>query len=140
MANKRLPITGGCLCGAIRWECTEPPDSGGCCHCSMCQKGFGGLFGAWLNMPASAFRFTKGNPKFYKSSKSVKRGFCSACGSPLIFLDEGDPRPGINVGSLDHPDDWPLTEKGYWGHSHIGNKVSWEIIADGMPQHQGHAF
>jgi len=38
MNTTTRPMTGGCLCGAVRYECTDPPDRGFCCHCSVCQK------------------------------------------------------------------------------------------------------
>ena len=136
MEDKHLPITGGCLCGAIRYECTEPASTGGYCHCTTCQKGYGGLHGAWLALPVAALRFTSGDPKYYQSSENTRRGFCSGCGSPLVMIYDGSTHPGVNVGSLDRPEDWPLNQEGYWGHSYVGSKVSWEVIADGMPQHE----
>ncbi len=38
MSDKTMPITGGCMCGAVRYEATEPPQEVGYCHCRMCQK------------------------------------------------------------------------------------------------------
>ncbi len=44
MSDKTTPITGGCMCGAVRYEATEPPQKVGYCHCRMCQKWTGNLF------------------------------------------------------------------------------------------------
>jgi hypothetical protein len=41
MTGKTLPITGSCLCGAVRFEATEPPTWVAHCHCRMCQKAYG---------------------------------------------------------------------------------------------------
>ncbi len=38
------------------------------------------------------------------------------------------------IGSLDHPDDWPLAQEGWWGHAYVDEKVSWHVISDDMPQ------
>jgi hypothetical protein len=38
IANQSVPVTGGCLCGVVRYESTAPPDRGTYCHCTMCQK------------------------------------------------------------------------------------------------------
>ena len=49
MAEKHLPITGGCLCGAVRYEVSQLPDDDvGYCHCRMCQKATGALFGYFV--------------------------------------------------------------------------------------------
>ena len=105
MREKHLPVTGGCLCGAVRYESSMPPVTGGYCHCRMCQKGSGGLFSAWVEFRPEGFRFTKGEPKLYRSSEWLQRGVCSTCGSPLVVIYDEDPAPVILIGSLGHPDD-----------------------------------
>ncbi len=60
MGDKTLPITGGCMCGAIRYEATEPPQEVGYCHCRMCQKATGNLFYPYATFRSDAFRFTQG--------------------------------------------------------------------------------
>lgn len=63
MSDKTLPITGGCLCGAVRFEATEPPSWVAHCHCRMCQKGYGhpsGIFVGFHGAQKEAFRFTRG--------------------------------------------------------------------------------
>ena len=134
MTEKHLPVTGGCQCGAVRYESTEPPVTGGYCHCRMCQKAYGGLFSAWVEFRPAGFRFTKGEPKLYRSSEWLQRGVCSTCGSPLVVIYDEDPNPVVFTGSLDHPDDWPLTQEGWSGHAFVNEKVSWHVISDDMPQ------
>lgn len=134
MTEKHIPITGGCLCGAVRYESTEPPVNGGYCHCRMCQRASGGLYMPWLDFASSGFRFTKGEPKLYRSSNWLQRGVCSDCGSPLTVTYDDDPSTVVFVGSLDHPDDWPLSNEGWWGHQHVDAKVSWHVISDDLPQ------
>ncbi len=63
MAGKTLPVTGGCLCGAIRYESTAPPNWVSYCHCRICQKAYGALFGLFAAFPEAAFRYTRGQPK-----------------------------------------------------------------------------
>jgi hypothetical protein len=137
MANQHIPVTGGCLCGAIRYESKEPPTQGFYCHCTLCQKSLGGLFGASLSFPGSAFKFTKGEPKYYHATSFAKRGFCVDCGSPLAFFYEGISNVWIWIGCLDRPEDWPMTRDASWGHSvhwHTDTKVPWYEINDGLPQ------
>ncbi|NOU06273.1 MAG: GFA family protein [Hyphomicrobiaceae bacterium] len=82
--------TGGCQCGAVRFRVTElgRPSF---CHCRMCQKAFGATGGALVT--AKAFTWTRGAPKYFQSSKAIKRGFCADCGTPLTFEYEG----GIDI-------------------------------------------
>ena len=126
----RIPVTGGCLCGAIRYESTQAPDLVGYCHCRMCQKASGGLFLVFADFEGDAFKFTRGEPRYYRSSEIATRGFCPECGTPIAFRYDGDTGPAIGVGTLDHPEDWPPT----WEHSGIESKVPWYEISDDLPQ------
>jgi hypothetical protein len=137
MTDKHIPVTGGCLCGAIRFECTDPPTEGYYCHCRICQRAYGGLFSATLSFPGSGFRFTKGEPKCYRATTLAKRGFCADCGSPMPFFYEGNSNVWVKIGSLDHPEHWPMTKDAPWGassHWHTDTKIAWEAISDGLPQ------
>ena len=137
MPTPHLPVIGGCLCGAVRYESGEAPVHGSFCHCRMCQKGYGGLFQAALKFTGEDFRFTKGDPKYYRSSAYARRGFCAECGSPIAFVYDGNPTVWILIGTLDHPEDWPLTKDAPWSgtcHLFAENKVAWEELRDGLPQ------
>lgn len=137
MTDPRLPITGGCLCGAIRYKATEPPVNGGYCHCETCRRSTGGLHWIGLFVPLSGFRLVKGEPNYYRSSDVGERGFCSQCGSGVVSRFEGSKHATVWLGSLDHPEDWPVDQPGWWGHVYVANKVPWEVIADGLTQADG---
>ena len=66
--GKKVPVTGGCLCGDIRFRVTEPALDTNFCHCRMCQKFSGAPVTAGSTYPTAAVQFTKGEPKYYKSS------------------------------------------------------------------------
>jgi hypothetical protein len=137
MASHSLPIVGGCLCKAIRYETTAPPRKGAYCHCDMCKKSYGGLFMAGVQFAAASFRFTSGRPKYFRSSSLAQRGFCEACGSPLTFTFDGDDEVWVLLGSLDRPGDWPLTKEATWGlivHTQTDSKVPWHVPVEGLPQ------
>jgi hypothetical protein len=73
MPSKRpiLPLTGGCSCGAIRYELTDLPLALYTCNCTDCQTASGSAFA--LNMPVATkdLRLTRGQPKgWYKTSPS----------------------------------------------------------------------
>ena len=128
MSDKTMPITGGCRCGAVRYEATEPPTDVAYCHCRMCQHATGCPHGMAAIIPVKGFRFTRGAPKFYKSSAWAERGFCPECGSPLIFQD-GTETHAVMIGSLDHPEDWPPTLR-----SGIESQIPWDVIHDDLPR------
>ena len=83
--DKTVPITGGCLCGEVRYQISGPAVESLFCHCRMCQKFTGGTVVASSSHPTETVRFTKGEPKYYKSSPLGERGFCANCGSSLTF-------------------------------------------------------
>lgn len=100
-------ITGGCLCGAIRYEISEPPFDPHYCHCRVCQKvsGAPAIAGAFISK--DALRFTPSEPKLYRSSPIVERGFCADCGSYLLYrplIAEWSDWLIIMIASLDRPE------------------------------------
>lgn len=148
MMDKAKPITGGCLCGAVRYEASEAPFWIGYCHCDMCKRAFGGPFALYVNFRKQAVRYTKGVPSLYQSSNFVERGFCSNCGTPLVYqyragTPEGDspidadPYPkiarseivGFGIGSLDCPEAFQPTS-----HGHVDRQIPWLVIDDGLPR------
>jgi hypothetical protein len=137
MPNQHIPVTGGCLCGAIRFESKVAPVHGYYCHCTMCQKAYGGLFSATVRFPGSAFAYTKGTPKRYRSSTFATRSFCTDCGSPMPFAFDAVQDVWVKIGTLDHPEDWPMTQGATWGpseHLQVDFKVPWHEVTDGLPQ------
>ena len=91
-------VTGGCQCGAVRYRAGSLGRPS-ICHCRMCQKAFGAFYGPLVT--ANDFEWTRGEPKWFRSSNKVRRGFCADCGTPLAY-DYGGPMEG-SIGSLDDP-------------------------------------
>jgi len=104
-----MAFTGGCQCGAVRFEAGRLGRSS-ICHCRMCQKATGGFFGPYVD--AFDFTWTKGPPQYFQSSQKAKRGFCAACGTPLSFEMGGD--VGVSIGALDDPEAAPPTTQLIW--------------------------
>ena len=90
MVEETTPMTGGCLCGAVRFQITAKPLTASYCHCTMCQKHGGGPFMVGATVPLEGFSFTKGKPAAYESSPGNLRLFCGACGSSLGAREVGD--------------------------------------------------
>ena len=99
-------ITGGCLCGEIRYECQGEPVSGLICHCTDCQQFSGSVFAAALIFRKEFFRLLSGTPRKFavtaESGYKNEREFCSKCGASLFEVLEKRPDfVAIAVGSLD---------------------------------------
>ena len=100
-------FTGGCICGAVRYECSAEPLMTGNCHCRDCQKAGGGAFASALAVPVAALKIT-GEVKYYDtkgdSGQTVSRGFCPTCGARLLAKSKAmADLITILAGSLDDP-------------------------------------
>jgi hypothetical protein len=102
-----MAITGGCYCGAVRYEAGGDPVLKASCHCRECQYFTGGQPNLFMAMPASEFRYTLGQPKGYRRAdleQGALREFCAACGTHLVTRSSALPNAVIlKVGTLDDP-------------------------------------
>lgn len=99
--------SGGCQCGAVRYQFTEKPRGAHVCHCRMCQKAFGAFYAPLVGGPKASFRVTRGEIATFRSSDLVERGFCRDCGTPLTFDFVAGQGISVAIGSLDHPELFP---------------------------------
>lgn len=83
--GKATPVTGGCLCGEVRYRIAGPPMDTVVCHCRMCQKSSGSAFTIASVYAIDAVVFSKGELKYFKSSPFAERGFCATCGSSVSY-------------------------------------------------------
>ena len=126
-----LPLTGGCSCGAIRYEVASFPLLLYTCNCTDCQRISGSAFA--LNMPVATtgFRITQGGPKGWRraspSGAEVTSWFCSDCGARLYGERKGRPDTmNLRAGTLD--DTTWLTPV---AHMFLPSAQSWVHPADG---------
>jgi hypothetical protein len=110
MSEVKTPIaTGGCQCGAVRYQMYVVPQNSHVCHCRMCQRATGGVFAALAGAPKAEFAWTKGAPAMFASSNLAQRGYCRDCGTPLSFAyNTPEARIYVTIGSLDAPEDAPI--------------------------------
>ncbi len=104
-----MAITGGCQCGAIRYELLAPPDRVSICHCRDCQMGAGAPMVAWAVMPKDRLVILKGAPNTVNSSGDSFRQFCGRCGTGLFYVNETFLPGLVDVQSvtLDAPSAYP---------------------------------
>lgn len=100
-----MSLTGGCLCGAVRYTLSEEPTKIGACHCSMCRRWSGGIYLASEAKPDGMAIDGTENLTVFKSSDWAERGFCNKCGSSLFYrVTAPGPMHGVyhfGVGTLD---------------------------------------
>jgi len=102
-----MDITGGCLCGAVRYSATVEQAAATVCHCRDCQKFTGSAFATLVAVPKEALTIDGRMQTFSSlggSGKPILRHFCPRCGASLA--EESSGRPGmliLNVGTFDDP-------------------------------------
>jgi hypothetical protein len=107
MSQSETQYTGGCLCGALRYEAIGEPLFAGHCYCLDCQKASGSGFIPFLGFDSTAVRFM-GEARPYactnESGTNSVRNFCPVCGSLVFGGEIGKPEPyTIYAGTLDDP-------------------------------------
>ena len=81
-----MSVEGGCLCGAVRFSAKLPSKWCAHCHCSMCQRAHGAGYVTWVGFESDHFSLLNSDKLiWYESSGGARRGFCSSCGSTMLF-------------------------------------------------------
>jgi len=131
MSSEQKVTTGGCLCGAVRYEVKGTLRDIVNCHCNMCRK-LHGNFGPHSKARKVNIKITNDDGlAWYKTSNVAQRGFCRVCGSSLFWEPFDLDATGIIAGSLDSS----LGLKTI-GHIFVGEKAEFYEITDGLPQFQ----
>lgn len=135
----KLPITGGCLCGAVRYEISAQPVGGFNCHCRTCQKAVGAPYFAGMFVLASTLTIT-GNYKEYAtiaaSGNTVYRAFCPECGTSLFGRNSAfvKIRP-VAAATLDDPSIFK-PQKDIW----VADAQPWDIMHPDLPKFDGNPW
>jgi hypothetical protein len=121
--------TGGCLCGAVRYEIASDPKDFRACHCTMCRK-VSGHYWSGFDVAHADFRLTETRGlKWFQSSEIAERGFCGDCGSALFYRPHGGDHLSVAPGSVDGPVGARIV-----GHIFAAHKGDYYDITDGLPQ------
>lgn len=125
-------LTGGCLCGRVRYEVESDGAVVDYCHCDSCRRSTGGATVAWMQVKPDRFRVTAGEAATYRSSPGATRHFCRACGSQLFMTDGEGRSVGITLGTLDDKNAVAPTAHGW-----DGDRPSWLCLTDDLPRFAG---
>lgn len=130
-----MPLTGSCLCGAVRYEVHGPFLRAGHCHCSRCRKHSGTAVCTQGRVHKEDFHLVAGaeHVRSYRPDGGSVKAFCEICGSSLFGGTWPDgPEVSIRLGSVDgDPGIRPQM------HTFVGSKAPWDVICDDLPQHEG---
>jgi hypothetical protein len=132
---RNQPLTGGCQCGAVRYEIAEDPLAVYVCHCRECRKQSASAFGISAEVRRATFRLTRGTVKRWSrptdSGKTLDCLFCPDCGSRIWHEAAGGAETiTVKGGSLDEPPDLRRAV-----HIWTSRKLSGVIIPEGAEQH-----
>ena len=119
-----MAVSGGCLCGQVRYHLEEIPSRAVNCHCSMCRKHSGAAFLTYFVVPNGSLQMEGTAPVEFQSSAEAVRTHCGACGSPLTFIFNSDlGHIWITLGSLDYSNILQPQENWF-----VNDKVAWVTI------------
>jgi hypothetical protein len=126
----KLPQTGGCQCGNIRYEITEAPRETYTCHCVDCQRLTSSAFSMAIVIADAAFRFTGAEPRpiqrIAESGRVATRWVCPECGSWICSSATPDGLRRVRSGTLDDTS-WLRPTAHYWTRS----KQPWITLPEG---------
>jgi hypothetical protein len=129
-------ITGGCLCGTVRFEIDRAAGPFELCHCSRCRKATGSAFAPMLGVRSADFRLLRGGESIARYEAPLRErpppyrvAFCRRCGSPVP-----DPPPGaswfeVPAGVLDE-DPGLRPER----HIFVEGRAPWDEIPGDLPK------
>jgi hypothetical protein len=121
--------TGGCLCGGVRFELTEPPSAAGYCHCSRCARRTGVGYSVQASIDGAALRMVSGADRvtwWRHPDGGWEKSFCRDCGAQLFSRNPDDPtQMSVRFGAFDgDPGVRPS-----W-HSWVDSAPAWAPVPD----------
>ncbi|MFN0153075.1 MAG: GFA family protein [Gaiella sp.] len=122
------PLTGGCLCGGVRFEVSEPPVMALYCHCTRCQRRTGSSASASVEIVPGSLRIRQGEELVcaYEPPDGFAKDFCSRCGSALWARNPADQDERfVRLGAFD--DDPGIRPS---ARQFVAYAASWEPIPD----------
>ena len=126
-------LTGGCGCGAVRFEVAKPLLSAAYCHCTRCQHRTGAGASATARAEPGSVRITQGESELrgWAPEGGREKVFCVQCGSALFSREPGTTdNTGVRLGAIDGD---PVVRPE--SRQFVAYAASWEEIPeDGLPR------
>lgn len=122
--------TGGCRCGAVRFEAAADPLSVGFCHCGDCRRATGAPVSAFVGFRAEDVSLAGDEMRTFENG-AVVRSFCGVCGSPIAYLDQRiADRIYFMLGAMDMPAAYKPTL-----HAYVREQLPFVHMPDGLPRY-----
>lgn len=122
-------LTGGCLCGAIRFELTAPPTSAGYCHCTRCQRRTGAAASPQARIDGGTLRLLRGEERlkiWRHPDGGFEKHFCGECGAHLFSRNPDDhAQMSVRLGAFDGD---PGVRPSF--RAFVDYAAAWEAIPD----------
>ena len=132
MSENPEPISGSCLCRAVRFEIVPPTLFCGHCHCTMCQRNHGAAYVTWFGIPGDRLTITEGKDLLtrHASSEHGTRSFCRECGTSLFCESTKHPEHvDIPLANMDAEIDQAPQM-----HFFFDTHKQWVALEDGLPR------
>jgi hypothetical protein len=128
-----LPLTGGCGCGAVRFEVTAPLTGAQYCHCTRCQRRTGTAASLSGRVEPGSVTIVSGEEhvREWRPQGGMPKAFCVQCGSALFVRTPDGEIIGVRFGALDAD---PGVRPSF--HQWVSSAAPWEPIPDdGLPRY-----
>jgi hypothetical protein len=128
-----VPLTGGCNCGAVRFEVTAPLLGASYCHCRRCQRRTGTAASANARTERDSFQVVAGEDQLraWTPEGGFEKWFCGDCGSALFSRDPADAgNVGVRLGAFDSDPGVRPTHRQF-----VAYAAPWEEIRDELPRY-----
>jgi hypothetical protein len=128
-----LPLTGGCNCGGVRFEVTEPLVSASWCHCTRCQRRNGTGASIQARVAPGALRILQGEEllRAWEPPDGFAKVFCSSCGSSMWSRSPDGQTYSVRFGVFDSD---PGIRPGW--RQFVAYAPAWDTIPDdGLPRY-----
>ena len=122
--------SGGCLCGAVRYEVRGPLRPVVNCHCGQCRRTSGHFVAATAALRKDLTLVEDEGLRWYDSSESARRGFCRTCGASVFWEAVSGDRISIMAGTLDSPTGLETV-----AHIFVRDAGDYYTIDDALPRH-----
>lgn len=125
-----------CLCGAVQLRARLPSLWLSHCHCTLCQRAHGAALVTWVGLDEAGCQIDDrdGVLRWYRSTPPAQRGFCTRCGTPLLFKSTRWPDElHVVVANFTTP-----LDRAPQAHTHWETRVAWCAVDpnDALPRHR----
>lgn len=121
--------TGGCRCGAVKFEATEDPLDVTYCHCGDCRRATGAPVSAFVGFRDDAVSISGDSLKTFQNGP-VGRSFCGTCGTPICYVDQRlEGAIYFMLGAMDAPGHYKPSL-----HAYVREQLPFVHMPDGLPR------